>query len=177
MKKVLIGLMVILVGTTAFMGCDEIKSSDEKVADKQEQLAEESNRKVGMPNIKNFFEKEIHKEILELRDDPNLINYAYIQNMDGKFTYIGQCVGYPLPYSTQYTNPEYYEYYRNGGGSTLPQQDPNGLFSSGSASATWIMLLDEKGERKIGYFENELVVTQHKIPERLITEWSLTDNY
>ena len=97
MKKILISVMVIGVALSTVACGEYTDSADEQVTKKQEELAQQANGKVGMPNIKNFFEKEIHKEILELRDDPNLMNYAYIQNENGQFTYLGRCVGYPLP--------------------------------------------------------------------------------
>lgn len=175
MKKRAFGLvLVMLLLAGVFVGCDEFIDSTSQERMNQEELMKEAGNQIGMPNISNFFEKKLAKKIFELRDDSNLITYAYTQNMDGKYVYLGTCIGYGLPYSTQYTNPEKYEY----SGATLPQADPNGLYSSDGLSATWLVLLDEEtGEQSIIYAEPEIVVTQNKLPRRLVAEWSLPANY
>jgi hypothetical protein len=135
----------------------------------------EINNQVGMPNIKEFYEKKMAKEIFELRDNSKLITYAYSQSIDGKFIFIGQCIGFGLPYSTQYTNPEKYMGYS---GIILPQADPNGLFTPTGLSATWLMYINpDTGEKEIIYTEPQIVVTQSKLPKRLCAEWSLPENY
>lgn len=125
-----------------------------------------------MPNISNFFEKKLAKRVLELRDDSKLINYVYTQNMNGKYVYNGKCIGYPLPYGTQYTNPE-----KRDNGVTLPQADPNGLFSTGSTQASWILMIDDDGKEDVTYLEPDTVVRQAKYPRRLCEEWSLPSDY
>ena len=79
---------------------------------------------------------------------------------------------YPKPEIVYQKMDEFYGYY------TLPQADPNGLYSSDGLSATWLMMIDEDtGERSIRYVEPEIVVTQTKIPARLVEDWSLTTDY
>jgi hypothetical protein len=99
---------------------------------------------VGMPAIVNFAEKRMFKDILELRDKM-VPTYTYLVNeMNGS---IGEKVcdslGYGLPGATQYTNPQRAGNYSDGGGGrgviTLPQADPNGLFTPASMDGTWIM--------------------------------------
>ena len=183
MKKRAFGLvLVMLLLAGVFVGCDEaIKDSTDIERERQEELMKEAGSQVGMPNISNFFEKKLAKKIFELRDDSNLITYAYTQNMDGKYVYLGTCIGYGLPYSTQYTNPERIEQggiSENRWGTAIAQADPNGLYSSDGLSATWLVLLDEEtGEQSIIYAEPEIVVTQNKLPRRLVEEWSLPANY
>ena len=183
MKKRIVGLcLVITLLLGVFIGCDEvIQDATDIERNRQEELMKEAGSQVGMPNISNFFEKKLAKKIFELRDDSNLITYAYTQNMDGKYIYLGTCIGYGLPYSTQYTNPERVEkggISENRWGVTLSQADPNGLYSSEGLSATWLVLVDEEtGEQSIIYAEPEILVTQNKLPTRLVEEWSLPGNY
>jgi hypothetical protein len=171
--------VVILSGILLLTGCTETTSVDSKEKQQQEKMLQEASRQTGLPNITNFFEKKMLKKVLELRDNPQLTTYAYTQNMDGKFVYLGRCIGYGIPYSTQYTNPDK----RIGDGvdgeiATIPQADPNGLFSSEGTSATWLMLINEDtNEPEIVYAEPNMVVTQNKLPKRLVTEWSLPKNY
>ena len=95
--------------------------------------------------------------IIELCDKENLICYAYIKSdYQGKLFFIGKCVGYGIPFSAQYTNPERYEI----NGATLPQPDPNGLFMPTSSSATWLMMIDPKTNKpRPVYIEPEIVVS------------------
>ena len=69
---------------------------------------QEASKQVGMPGIVNFQELKMLKELYELRDQENLICHAYLVNeINGKVgQYLGKCLGYGLPYSTQFSNPE-----------------------------------------------------------------------
>ncbi|MEG2289581.1 MAG: hypothetical protein RSC24_06400 [Clostridium sp.] len=176
MKKKVLGLILIgLLSTGLFVGCGAVEeSSTSKEERQQEELMKEVGNQIGMPNITNFYEKKLAKKVFELRDDSKLITYAYTQNMEGQYIYLGKCMGYGLPYSTQYTNPDKYET----NGATLPQADPNGLYSSDGLSATWLVLLDEDtGEQSVVYMEEEIIVSQTKLPKRLVANWSLPKNY
>lgn len=173
-KKILM-VLTVSVGMLMFSGCEVGRDANDIQEEKTDEIMLQMNNEIGMPNITNFYEKKMAKEIFELRDDSKLICYAYTKNeMTGKYVYEGQCMGYGLPYSTQYTNPEKYEY----NGVTIPQADPNGLFSATGLSATWLMMVDEEtGKRSAEYYEPNIVVTQHKKPKRLCEKWSLPNNY
>ena len=136
---------------------------------------DEAVRQVGMPAIVNFQERKLAKMIFELRDREDLICYAYIKcEYTGELTFIGKCVGYGLPYSVQYTNPE--KIANRWGNSdvksysdlwTLPQADPNGLFMPTGLSATWLMMIDPKtNEPHPVYIEPEIVVSPFELPHR-----------
>lgn len=166
-----------VIGAMSLAGCAFESGSEYAQNENQKQILEESNRQLGMPNITNFFEKETAKKIWELRDDPDLTTYAYFQNMEGQFVYLGRCIGYGLPYTTQYTNPQTRDY-SGSTGIALPQADPNGLYSSETTNATWLMLVnDDTNETEVIYSEPEIVVTQSKLPSRLCASWSLPSNY
>jgi hypothetical protein len=184
MKKFLLVLLLVMfsMGLFAFGGAEPISQADQEQQRQTEQAMTEMNRQVGMPEIMNFFEKKMAKMIFELRDDANLITYAYFQNLDGKFIYLGQCIGFGLPYSVQYTNPmkamDDPEGSYDVGSMILPQADPNGLFMPDGLSATWLMYINpDTGEREVIYTEPSIVVTQSKLPSRLCAPWSLPANY
>lgn len=167
---------MVLITTILFTGCTASSVYEER--EYQETLINQANDVVGMPEITNFYEKKLAKEILELRDDSDLICYAYTyNNMTGKFTYLGRCMGYGLPYSTQYTRPETAVYIK-GKYEILPQADPNGLYLPDGINATWLYLIDENtGESQVTYIESEITVSQGKIPARLCEEFSLPEDY
>lgn len=175
MKKITL-LIIILLVAVGVTGCME-PDSDDVQRQLQEKILKEGTQQTGMPNIHNFFERKTMKKILEMRDNPDLTTYAYTQGMNGKFIYIGRAIGYGLPFGTQFTNPQKLD----GNSSsyvTIPQADPNGLFSPEGAEATWLLLVDDQtNEVQIAYSEPRLFIYQKKLPKRLCEEWSLPSNY
>lgn len=161
MKNILFILMTAFILTS----CEGLNGgSNKEMTRKQEQLMSEANRQLGMPAITNFQERKLAKMIFELRDREDLICHAYIVNhMSGKLMYLGKCIGYGLPYSTQYTNPQVkVDGYQCS--VTLPQADPNGLFMPEGLSATWLMMLDpETNEPRPVYLEPEIIVSPFKL--------------
>lgn len=181
MKKRILLLVSLLVLMLVAVGCSDA-STEQKISQQQDRLIQEANNQVGMPNIKEFFEKKMAKQIIELRDNSKLICYAYTKNeLTGKYVYEGRCVGFGLPYSVQYTNPQTLQRFSVAGGSqweVMSQADPNGLYMPDSASATWLMMINEDtGKMEAQYYEPNIVVTQTKKPKRLVESWSLPNKY
>jgi len=154
MKKVL--ALVAVVGILA--GCDVQPNSTQIERKKQEEMTMQAVTQVGMPAITNFAEKRMMKDILELRDQ-NVATTTYIADMNGKLHKVCNSVGYGLPYATQYTNPQMKVSGQNGN-VTLPQADPNGLYSPASADGTWVLCVDAKsGKPKPVYIEPRVIVS------------------
>ena len=182
MKKLLfIGMLL-----ATFVACEQSvisKSSTEIEREKQEHLSKQAIETVGLPNISNFYEKKTLKKILEMRDNPKLINHFYTKNnMTGKWVYEGKCIGFGISYTTQYTNPEKMGHLDGGeygarNPYTIPQADPNGLYSVPNGTATWIMRVTDNGDTIVDYIESEIRVSQNKIPARLCETWSLPKGY
>lgn len=190
-KKINIGLIVCLL-VILCIGCGNRETASSKENEYTQMIMEQASDAIGYPNVTNFFEKAQLKEIYELRDNPELICYWYTKNdMTGKWIYQGSCIGYGIPYTTQFTQPETVqraalpalklngedkgrnEYFTE----ILPQADPNGLYSSASTSATWILTTDDKGKIKPTYVESEITVSQTKIEARLCEDWSIPAGY
>jgi len=178
--KILLIMLLVIIVALSLSGCVEQTSVgiEEKYTANQ---MKEMNAQVGMPVMFNFNEKKLAKQIFELRDKADLITYAYTVNLDGQYVYLGKCIGFGLPYSVQYTNPEKIigdPYRYQSGGKVVPQADPNGLYMPEGLSATWLVLVNEDtGKREVIYAEPEIVVTQSKLPKRLVADWSLPKNY
>jgi hypothetical protein len=162
MKKIfyVIGIMLSTVLLMSILGCEQ--TSDQKLRQKQEMMMQEANAQTGMPAIKNFQERKMMKMILELRDQENLVCYAYIvPEMTGKPVFLGKCIGFGLPYATQYTNPEKIS---DGGGHVIAQADPNGLFMPSNAEGTWLLLIDPTtNEPRPVYCEPRVLVSPFKL--------------
>ncbi len=164
MKKFLVVFMV--VGMMFTFGCSEqrVPTSDQTQAKQTENLLSEAQRQIGLPNITNFQQRKLMKLIFELCDKEDLITYAYLKSdYAGKLIYLGKCIGYGIPFSAQFTNPEKVVHklsYQGGSFGTLPQADPNGLFMPTSSSATWLMMIDPKTQKpRPVYIEPEIVVS------------------
>jgi hypothetical protein len=165
MKHFAIALSLLLC-VSVFTGCfEQSESADKKQAQATHQLMEEANRQVGMPNIKNFTQKKLMKLIQELCDQADLVTYTYIKNeMTGQLVFLGESVGYGVPFSAQFTNPERIAYRgSNVGIAKLPQPDPNGLFMPTSSSATWVMLKAPDGTIQPTYIESDITVSTFKL--------------
>jgi hypothetical protein len=126
-----------------------------------------------MPAIQNFRERKLLKEIYELRDQTGLVTYAYhFSAFKGKWVYIGQTIGYPIPYSTQYTNPQKTVaagWRSDEPGRTtwlsIPQADPNCLYSPPSSDATWCLMKNPEGDGvKPVYLEEKVECFPFKLP-------------
>jgi hypothetical protein len=157
MKMVILGLALLSV-----MACAP-ETSDDKQRAAQETLLAEGTSQTGMPAIKNFRERKLLKDILELRDQDGLVTYTYVYNeMQGKLVFFCNSIGYGIPYATQYTNPSKVESYNRS--ITLPQADPNGLFSPSAAEGTWVMCKDPNGtSTRPVYIEPRVVVAPFKL--------------
>ena len=182
MKKQVIGLCTIVgLSIVILTGCESVNpDNDQKQASQTETLMQQADARLGMPNIKNFYEKKMMKTIMEDCDDSNLITYAYIKSdMTGKFVYLGTAMGYGLPYGTEYTNPEKVGYASSQVGvATLPQADPNGLFKPADVHATWIMLVDPTTKKaKPVYIESDVTVSPFKLPKNLLDQSTLPSDY
>ena len=125
-------------------GCYDMKPSADKVQrEQQEQLSMQGVMTVGMPAITRFSEKRMMKDILEMCDQMHP-TYTYLAGEQSGV--IGEKIcdslGYGLNGATQYTNPQRAGTYGDTGVRgviTLPQADPNGLFSPAAAEGTWVM--------------------------------------
>jgi hypothetical protein len=154
MKKILLVLPFVL----ALAACDEHQTSTQIERRKQEEMSLMAVQSVGMPSITNFAEKRMMKDIIELRDKSTPTT-TYLVGMNNQLTKLCDSVGYGLPYATQYTNPQRVADYTHGI-TTLPQADPNGLYSPASAEGTWILCVDHKdGKAKPLYVEPRVIVS------------------
>ena len=154
MKK----LLLVLPFVALLSACDDHPDSRRIEAAKQEEMQLQAVQSVGMPAITNFAEKRMFKDILELRDR-SVPTTTYLVGMNNQLTKVCDSVGYGLPYATQYTNPQMRVSGQNGN-VTLPQADPNGLYSPSAADGTWVLCVDHKdGKAKPVYIEPRIIVS------------------
>lgn len=163
-------LFKVCVACVIIAGCDDIhQTSDQVQRQQQERILAEGTSQIGMPAIKNFREKKIVKDLYEMRDQDGLTTYTYVfDEMKACFVFVGNTIGYGIPYATQFTNPAKLEDTYHGT-TTLPQADPNGLFSPATAEGTWIMMKNPAGpEVKPVYIETRVTVMPFQFPTNMV---------
>ncbi len=179
-EGLVIAVIIVCIALTIFgvIGCGRRgPDADQQQAKQTAKAMQEANAQVGMPAIVNFQEKKLAKMLYELRDQSNLICYAYLKSLDGVPVYLGKCIGYGLPYCVQFSNPERVidleeQHHTNWAGrgplSKIPQPEPNGLFMPQTLSATWLMLIDPAtNEAKPAYIEPEIIVSPFPLPNAI----------
>ena len=166
--KPFIALASIAVLGVALVGCSEFTpSSDEVQQEQQERILKEGNAQTGMPAIKNFRERKLLKQMIEMRDQEGLVTYTYtVPETTGRPVFFCNSIGYGLSAATQYTNPQKIEnppsiagYY------VIPQADPNGLYSPSSTEGTFVVCADPNGSGKTGvlYVEPRIITSPFKL--------------
>lgn len=188
-------IIIVSVFVLSLCGCGYVaqQSNDSKIAQQQEKNLAEGDAEVPPPSIVNWNEKRMAKLIQEKRDTVNLATWTYTKNMDGKYTFVCESVGYGLPYNTRTNNPQHYEfvttqsgvsfgssggngYYTDGAGNriwgehtVMSQPEPNGLFIPDSAKGTWNLCKDPRtGKPDVTYQEEDIAVFPYKLPGEMV---------
>lgn len=130
--------IVLIVSALLLSACAEQTIADEKykVLDQQKVYAE--NQPV--PFFDWSLERDVLIQLYSMRNDA-LSTYTVVVSSFGNLLWECPSIGYPIPADTQLTNPEFY--YSSGG--TLPQAEPNGLYSSKNTVGTWVMCVLDDG--------------------------------
>lgn len=142
---------------------EQVPSSDKEQAKKTAQMTDEANRQTGMPGITNFTERKFVKYLYELRDQDGFATYTYIVDLNGKLHHLCESVGYGIPYSAQFVNPQKVVKYRYDNSGPIAQPEPNGLFVPDGLSATWVLCVDGEGEVHPVYCEPSIVVSPFEL--------------
>lgn len=169
MKKTVSLTLLTAFAAIVWMGdsCDPQPSSDMIQRQQQEKLLLDGTAQTGMPAIKNFRERKLLKDILEQRDNEVLSTYTYIvAENTGKLIFLGNSVGYGIPYATEYTNPnKTVEGHGQGEFTAIAQADPNGLFAPASADGTWVMMLNPQTRKAVPvYIEPRVIISPFPLP-------------
>ena len=159
----LLPLALVLMGADG--SCENKSSVDSRQEAQTAKIFSDMDRAVGFPAIVNYAERRQAKRILELRDS-NPPTFTYTINWEGEKIFLCNSVGYGIPASVQFTNPERIaQSYSQGGFAILPQPDPNGLFMPTGLAATYVMCAnpDEGGDPVPMYVEPEILVSPIKL--------------
>ena len=165
MKKFL-SMAILLASIVLLASCDlngETSRTEQEQTEQQGKLVSEAQKQCGLPALVNFQERKMMKKVIEQRDKADLVCYAYLfSNQTGRLIYIGKCMGYGLPYSTQYTNPQRVDFLTSGI-AAIPQPDPNGLYMPSDAHGTWLLMIKPDGDTTPVYVEPDVIVSPFKL--------------
>jgi hypothetical protein len=165
-----LSLLAIGVVSVLLIACskDVSASADSLEKSGTDQITTQAARKVGTPGIVNFFEKDMLRVLYELRDNPKYTTYTYVRDMNGHMHFLCNSIGFGIPYATQFSNPQK-SVKENGVLEhpvylSMPQAEPNALFSPSSADGTWVLCLNPN-ENKIApvYEENRITASPFKL--------------
>lgn len=160
----LIPLIPILLLNMGSSSCNE-KTTDQVQSRRTEQMVAEAERLMGPPDITNFTERRFAKMIYELRDQ-EVATYSYFMDMNGNLHFLCESIGYGLPYSVQYVNPDRPLHPTWRDSAVISQPEPNGLFMPDGLSATWVLCSDGKGGVRPVYSEPNLIVSPFKLESK-----------
>lgn len=153
-------MMLLVLGSLALAACGPEDKARERQTAAMNTIADQADRMVGMPAMKEFAQKKFVRDIYE-RTDKASTTYVYTQGLDGTLICLGQGIGYGVPYGTRSTPPEEklwnYEL-------TLAQPEPNGLYLPDNAEATWYQMLNPETQKiEVIYLEPTVVITPFKL--------------
>jgi len=141
----LLCILLLISGCTAITDPDETESN--RVEDQQNIYIDSQP----VPTFDWSLERHIFIELYKARNNA-VQTYSYIRNWQGQVVFSCKSIGFPLPSNLQLTNPEREERIYQGGIS-LPQAEPNGLFSSPSTMGTYVFCINSDGTVSPSYFE------------------------
>lgn len=161
MKKLLI-----LVLAFVLVACGETTVSDVEQAQQQAgNMAIVQNQPV--PDLGGYsFERQVVIETYLARNN-TISTFSYLFTFDGKIIEICPSIGYPIPYSTQLTNPQkidttYFEGLGRISGVTN-NAEPNSLYTPPDSAATLVQCVNPDGSVSPAYVEDNVMAFPYRI--------------
>ena len=150
---VLAGALFIIA---SLVGCYTTTQTDIEQS-QQAAWVEAITRNQPVPDLGGYsFEREIVIQTYQARNH-TISTWAYTITGTGQIIELCPSIGYPIPYSTQLTNPDALTRTMTGNGYYVEGQvanpEPNGLYPPADAAATLIQCVNSDGSVSPMYFE------------------------
>ncbi len=167
MNKYVLGGVALLSGSLLFAGCTDINSANQKEASQVSQQQQVYVDSQPVPAFDWSLERHLMIELYKARNNA-VATYSYVRNLQGQVIFSCSSIGFPIPANTELTNPSIVT---NGGSQsetgsgnvTLPQAEPNGMYSSPSSAGTYIFCLNQDGTVSPTYFEANVEAHTQKL--------------
>jgi hypothetical protein len=152
----LVFVLLVTVLTNAACTSTALVQEQAKVNSQQE-IAQ---NKVPQPVMEIYLERYLMSSLYTARDQA-VATWSYIQSpYTGKILWRCTSVGFPIPGGTQLTNPS--QYYSS---TTLPQAEPNGLYTPNTSAGTYVMCVNKDGTITPAYKEPQVETSLCPIEE------------
>lgn len=154
MKKIFVILVLAFVLVACAPSVNQIEREQQSLGN----VAIVQNQPV--PDLGGYsFERQIVIETYLARNN-TISTFTYLFTFDGKIVEVCASIGYPIPYSTQLTNPMKFEY---SGGSPIPNAEPNSLYPPSSSAATLVQCVNSDGSVSPTYIEDNVMAFPYRI--------------
>jgi hypothetical protein len=162
-------LAIALSGMTWLIGCEDMQPD----ANQRESQTVNNQQKVYTENqpapvFDWSLERHLFVELYEARNKA-VTTYTYKQSpYTGHIMWSCPSIGFPIQANAQLTNPQTDTYYTSSSQAhmSMPQAEPNGLYTSPSTSGTFVMCVTKRGKVAPRYEEGEVTVSpvpQHEV--------------
>lgn len=167
MKKFLVLLVVV---SALLAACGNIQTNSANIEHTQQETGIKAiiqNQPV--PDLGGWsFERHIVIQTYIARNKGTIATFSYLMTLDGKVIEICPSIGYPIPYSTQLTNPmQISENWQEGWyaheAGVIGNPEPNGLYPPESAAATFVNCVNPDGSVTPTYFEQDVFALPYRI--------------
>lgn len=156
MRKLSIFLLTILA--LLLVGCDDLQPSAHEVEHAQQEGGMQAMlRNQPVPTLSYSMERQILTELYRARNR-YVATWTYTRDIQGHIMEICASAGFPIPYSTQLTNPWQRDY-----NTAVGNPEPSGLYSPSSAEGTWISCVDSSGAIAPQYWEDRVFATTRRV--------------
>jgi hypothetical protein len=144
-----IPVMVLFALCMGEQGCDSADDREHETVDRQQEAYRQSQP---VPTFDWSLERHLMIQLYQARNR-NVTTYSYVINQyNGSISWSCTSMGFPVPATTQLTNPMRVAYQ----GATIPQAEPNGLFAPPDTSGTWVMCVGDDGNIEPVYIEEHV---------------------
>ena len=159
MKKLMLAAIIGL-SLTACLNDSDVKENND--VERQQGVYVKSQP---VPFFEWSLERHLMIELYKARNN-SVTTYSYVVSpYTGKILASCTSLGYPIPATTQLTNPQKLAWSDYHDSATLPQAEPNGLYTPSSTHATWIMCLGPNGKIEPTYWEPDVLTFPRPMQE------------
>ncbi len=159
LKPLFLFAMLILVFCSVMNGCDWQPDSDQRENAAVEDQQNTYVRNQPPPHFDWSFERHLMTKLYEARNRAVTTTSYAVSSYTGKIIFQCPSIGFPIPATTQLTNPQRIVRYGGAAVSAIAQAEPNGLYAPPQTDATWIMCVGPDGNVEPVYMEEHVIAS------------------
>ena len=158
MRNLKIPMMSLLASMFVAGRCDADAVEHETVDNQQSTYV----RNQPLPTFPWSLERHLLIQLYQARNQ-SVTTYSYVINQfNGTIMWSCTSLGFPIPATTQLTNPQRVVYQS----AVIPQPEPNGVFAPPDTEGTWVLCASEGGNLEPVYIEEHVRTFTRPMEER-----------